>query len=627
MFCCSFVVNRSLLGVRLTVVSFVLAWQSFQAGFAGSTIDKATVQALIEMACRDEPQGQVTTLLDRAPSTVEEPLQARGNRYGWRRTVELAEQQRILLDRIAPRGLFRGARLEHWIGSKPELFVAAGPDCKLHTARQINYDESGRAIELLHLDQDFATVRAEMFNPPLPRVHGTNGTRVGMVDSGINYTLDIFGPHLAVRTDGELVGYDYWDLDSLPFDSNPARSPFFPQRHGTRTASLLIKEATSAALVPYRYPRPDMGRMRELVRHAAEHDVRIIGMPLGSHKQEDWAAFAQAADAHPDILFIVSAGNQGRDIDQNPVYPASLPLTNMLVVTSADDYGRPAEGSNWGAISVDLLIPAERMLVTNFEGQSTVVSGSSYAVSRTAALAVRLKEKHPEWSGHELISEIAGMAFKGNDHSETKFGFLADPLSDTARVALVGRQPLKFEIDEGEDTRAYNLYLDIVLLRGSKWTVSAAQNMIKNAAQILSQCHINLTDPTLHIVDVSEYLLDFYAGNARTLVENLTVSAPTVYLVRSSTMEFPFDGEAFGRANSVTRPWLTDSVWLVADTEDPDIALAHELFHVLTNQGDHSGESLNLMQARTNADNRDLTHEQCMQARKTGIAHGLLHRR
>ena len=190
-------------------------------------------------------------------------------------------------------------------------------------------------------------------DPPLPAYHALKTgeiqvVRVALVDSGVNYELDAINRRLARRADGSLIGYDFWDMDELPYDANPDGRGNV-QRHGTRTASVLLREAPFVELVPYRYPRPDMQRMRHLIMHAAEHEVRIVGLPLGGNLQEEWAAFEAAAREHPGMLFIVSAGNNGRDIDRIPVYPAALDLPNTLVVTSADDFGLLAQGSNWGA--------------------------------------------------------------------------------------------------------------------------------------------------------------------------------------------------------------------------------------------------------------------------------------
>ena len=204
-------------------------------------------------------------------------------------------------------------------------------------------------------------------DPPLPELPslehtGENTVRVALVDSGVNYQLEAIRSALARTPGGQLVGYDYWDMDERPFDAHPTRSGRI-QRHGTQTASLLIRKAPFIRLVPYRYPRPDMQRMSDLLEHASQNRVRVIGMPLGGNRKQDWLAFESVAQNYPDILFIASAGNNNRNIDEQPVYPASLAISNMIVVTSADDFVRPADGVNWGRNSVDYMVPAEMQSV------------------------------------------------------------------------------------------------------------------------------------------------------------------------------------------------------------------------------------------------------------------------
>ena len=103
-----------------------------------------------------------------------------------------------------------------------------------------------------------------------------------------------------------------------------------------------------AKLMPYRYPRPMMVRMKDLVEDASSKGNIIVNLSLGSNNESDWHALEEAIEAHPHMLFVVSAGNNGRDIDTNPVYPAALPQPNILTVTWAEVSGDLAPGSNWG---------------------------------------------------------------------------------------------------------------------------------------------------------------------------------------------------------------------------------------------------------------------------------------
>jgi hypothetical protein len=89
-------------------------------------------------------------------------------------------------------------------------------------------------------------------------------------------------------------------------------------------------------------------------------------------------------------------------------------------------------------------------------------------------------------------------------------------------------------------------------------------------------------------------------------------------------MRAAYLGEAFGLANTERRPWLANSLWLMLDVDDAGIALAHELYHVLANSGAHVVDRPNLMQPDTRPESTELTPEQCLLARETGVANGLL---
>jgi subtilisin family serine protease len=110
------------------------------------------------------------------------------------------------------------------------------------------------------------------------------------------------------------------------------------------------------------------------------------------------------------MLFVISAGNDERDIDLHPIYPAALGLPNAIVVTSGLDDGRLAPGSNWGRKSVDLVVPAEDVAVVDHLGAAALGSGSSYAVPLVAALAARLAARHPKWAAPALKRAIIARA-------------------------------------------------------------------------------------------------------------------------------------------------------------------------------------------------------------------------
>ncbi len=593
------------------------------ASAAGST-PTAVARDAIALACVGSPPGADTMARRLELSTVTESnLSWRDRPTGWRRVYALPEGGTLALERREVNGSLHSVVAEiSDARHRPMWLLGSGSDCVARNARRLVYDDAGRAVEIENLDADLEpTGDTEPLNPPVPAGTDPGGQRVALVDAGVDYRIPQLAKQLARNAGGEIIGYDFWDLDSRPFDAHQPGSPFFVQRHGTRTASVLINEAPGVALVPYRYPRSDMARMEALVDHAARHQVAIVGLPLGGNRAQEWSAFAKAARAHPEMLFIASAGNDGRDIDRTPVYPAALDLPNLITVTSADDDGAPAERANWGASTVELLVPAEELPAIDFGGRSALVSGSSYAVARVAALAARLRSRYPGWDAEQIKTAIFASAVAGGHTQYARVGFLPDPLADQQRTRVRGPLPIAIA---STAPASHELALNVALLSDSGWNPKRAAAVVAASAAPLAACGIQLRVGGLYVLSVPPELLDFRAATAKTLVDQAGLAPPSVYLVRDTKRQPAFDGEAFGRANTARLPWLRDTVWLTANAQHPGIALAHELLHVLTDSGEHVAAAGNLMNERTDPAATQLTAEQCEVARRTGTRNGLL---
>jgi len=311
----------------------------------------------------------------------------------------------------------------------PRLLVDLNAECALNRGVFLTYKKDGRLHDLRHYSKDLITVdRTEELNPPVPAGQDPGGVAVAHYDTGVNYQLDFIAKRLARNQSGEILGYDFKDNDRQPFDLDPSFPAFLPRRHGTAVISIFLREAPDARLIPFRHPGHDIARFGEIVEATAKTPARIVVMPLGGYRQKQWQSFAQAAKKHNNILFVISAGNDGRDIDQKPIYPASFDHNNFLVVTSTDAFGQLPIESNWGIKSVDIAVPAERLDVIDHRGAKGKASGSSYAVPRIAALAARMAKKHPQWSALEIKKAITNLAGpRPRSKRMTKFGWIALP--------------------------------------------------------------------------------------------------------------------------------------------------------------------------------------------------------
>ncbi len=200
-----------------------------------------------------------------------------------------------------------------------------------------------------------------------------------------------------------------------------------------------------------------------------------------------------------------------------------------------------------------------------------------------------------------------------------------------AEIKVLERQMLDVSRLQGDGNRrdvpVHELKLTLVYFSGGNWPRDAILQATEEAAGILSQCGVRLSQIELMRVDAPQQFHDFHTPVSRLLARALHAGKPTLYFVSDTRQQPAFDAEAIGRGNSRTRPELADSVWITRAARDPGIALAHELVHVLMDSGEHAGEQGNLMREDTAPENTRLNAAQCALIRETGEKNGLLQRR
>lgn len=312
---------------------------------------------------------------------------------------------------------------------EPLLLVNVDKKCNIMVSRLIQRDITGKIFSIDNLSSDLSKVKSsEYFNPPLKKQKPFKGIKVAIVDTGVNYNLDFIADKISRIDESNLTGYDFEDDDSLPYDIDTGRSVFFPMHHGTSVSSIILREAPMSELVVYRFPRSEMCKFENLIEHISVNKIKIVNLSMGSVNKDDWQCFYKAAKSNKNILFFVSAGNDGKNIDFEKIYPASFDLENIIVVTSSDISGNLAQGSNFGSVSVDFLIPGEQIPVIDHRGVKTNASGSSFAVPRVVAMAIRILSNNTNANILDIKSKLISRAIRSNE--KVKYGWIPDPLDN-----------------------------------------------------------------------------------------------------------------------------------------------------------------------------------------------------
>ncbi|MBI4040269.1 MAG: S8 family serine peptidase [Deltaproteobacteria bacterium] len=109
-------------------------------------------------------------------------------------------------------------------------------------------------------------------------------------------------------------------------------------------------------------------------------------------------------------LFVVAAGNDGENIDENPAYPASYTQPNVLTVASHDDRGHLSLFSNFGKNSVHIAAPGDFIYSTLPGNSYGYKSGTSMATPAVTRLATLLLDENRNLSVFDVKNIILNTA-------------------------------------------------------------------------------------------------------------------------------------------------------------------------------------------------------------------------
>jgi subtilisin family serine protease len=248
----------------------------------------------------------------------------------------------------------------------------------------------------------------DLSNPDLARSVWTNRDEVpgnGLDDDEDGFVDDVHG--------ADTVGWDGDPSDGLG--------------HGTAVAGVIAARgdngvglsgmAWKARLMPVKVVHDDgwatTATMVAGLRYALDAGARIVNMSMnGSERSQALDEAIQDAEAR-GVLVVTSAGNDGRNRDRVPSYPASERSGSVITVASADRAGELAPGSAFGRTSVDLAAPGDEILTNDLDGGFSRRSGTSFAAAYVTGAAALLAAAHPDASGARLRATLIASSRRG----------------------------------------------------------------------------------------------------------------------------------------------------------------------------------------------------------------------
>ncbi|MEO6235652.1 MAG: S8 family serine peptidase [Vicinamibacterales bacterium] len=116
-------------------------------------------------------------------------------------------------------------------------------------------------------------------------------------------------------------------------------------------------------------------------------NLRVLSNSWGSDLPSQALRDEIEKTAQADILFVAAAGNNSRDADVAPQYPAAFPLPNIVAVAATTSEDNLAWFSNYGASTVHVGAPGDVLLSTARSNNYDTVSGTSPATAVVSGVA------------------------------------------------------------------------------------------------------------------------------------------------------------------------------------------------------------------------------------------------
>ena len=165
----------------------------------------------------------------------------------------------------------------------------------------------------------------------------------------------------------------------------------------------------------------DMKSYLRGLKRLIDKDVSVINISAIGFKYDldEYRLLKRAQEK--GIVVVVSAGNEGRKLDNNfKMYPASYDLDNIIVVANYANKESISVNSNYGKETVDIGIIGENILSYCNRGICKK-TGTSQSAPIISALIIKLKQKY-KGIGIPKIKHI--LSINSHKNGWTKYGFL-----------------------------------------------------------------------------------------------------------------------------------------------------------------------------------------------------------
>ena len=271
---------------------------------------------------------------------------------------------------------------------------------------------------------------------------GDSNVVIAIIDGGVDYTHPDLAANMWTNEneipgdgiDNDLNGIvdDYYGYDAHNNDGDPMDD----RGHGTHLAGIIGAVANNgigiagvnwnANMMAVKYlDQNGSGSISDAVdainyvinMYDRGVNVKITNNSWGGRTFSQALSDAIGSLADKDILFFASAGNEVRDLEIFPYYPASYDQPNIMVVGMHGNVNQFIVDSNIGRSIVDISAPGENILSTALVTGASVCqdtdadgysecTGSSMSTAYASGVAALVQSVYPDDTSSDIINRI-----------------------------------------------------------------------------------------------------------------------------------------------------------------------------------------------------------------------------
>ncbi len=247
------------------------------------------------------------------------------------------------------------------------------------------------------------------------------------IESGLIEINDMLNYHLNKSLNGRKTGDNPDDLyDDFGYGNNNPRPVSENENHGTHVTGIIAAErnnnlgingvANNVQIMAIRStPNGDEydKDVANAIRYAADNGAKVINGSFGKSysPHSEWVRDAIKYAADKDVLIVMSAGNDSKNVDVSPSFPNDAIGTgpevsdNFLLVGSiTHDYGSDmvSSFSNYGKVNVDVFAPGSEIFSSLPNKEYGLKGGTSMAAPNVAGVAALIRSQYPNLSASQV---------------------------------------------------------------------------------------------------------------------------------------------------------------------------------------------------------------------------------